>query len=190
MAAAIVRPPRLTCWRYQRIAAAGGEDSDPVLAALKESGSSAAIRGAIADRFGCDAGEVALTRNAMEGLGIGLLGIDLKPGDEVLTTRADYDSCIQILRQRERRDGIRLKLIDVPLPATSDDELVQAFRHGFSPRTKLVLMCHMYNKNGQILPVRPIADAARERGIASLVDGAQSIGHVDTIGEAVTNMNA
>ena len=169
----------LDLWaRYERIAAAGGEDSDPVLASLKESGSSPAIRAALAKAFGCDADEVALTRNAMEGLGIGLLGIDLRPGDEVLTTRADYDSCIQILRQREARDGIRLRLIDVPMPASSDEEVVDAFRAGCSPRTRVILMCHMYNKNGQILPVRKIGDFAREKGIVTVVDGAQSVGHL------------
>lgn len=165
--------------RYQRIAAEGGEDTDPVLAALKESGSSAAIRETMARAFGCDIDEIALTRNAMEGLAIGLLGIDLRPGDEVLTTRADYDSCIRILRQRESRDGIRLKLVDIPMPASTDEEVVAAFEAACSPRTKLILMCHMYNKNGQIIPVRKITDMARARGIFTIVDGAQSTGQID-----------
>lgn len=165
--------------RYQRIAAAGGEDTDPVLAALKESGSSTRMRETMARAFGCGADEIALTRNAMEGLAIGLLGVDLKPGDEVLTTRADYDSCIRILQQREARDGIRLKLIDMPMPASTDEEIVAAFEAGCSPRTKLILMCHMYNKNGQIIPVRRITDMARAKGIVTVVDGAQTTGHVD-----------
>ena len=165
--------------RYQRIAAAGGEDTDPVLAALKESGSSSAIRETMASTFGCGVDEIALTRNAMEGLAIALLGVDLRPGDEVLTTRADYDSCIQILRQREARDGIRLKLIDIPMPASTDEEVVAAFEAACSPRTKLILMCHMYNKNGQIIPVRKITDMARARGIFTVVDGAQSTGQID-----------
>lgn len=165
--------------RYQRIAAAGGEGSDPALAELKESGSSLGIRNAMAAAFGCGADEIALTRNAMEGLAIGLLGIDLKPGDEVLTTRADYDSCIQILRQRERRDGIRLKLIDIPMPAATDEEIVTAFEAGCSSRTRVILMCQMYNKNGQIIPVSRITDMARRRGIMTIVDGAQTIGQLD-----------
>lgn len=164
---------------YERIAAAGGEDTDPVLAELKESGSSAPLRAMMAKAFGCGADEIALTRNAMEGLAVGLLGLDLRPGDEVLTTRADYDSCLLILRQREKRDGIRLKLIDFPMPASTDDEVVAAFERGCSSRTKLILMCHMYNKNGQIIPVRRITDMARARGILTLVDGAQSTGQLD-----------
>ena len=165
--------------RYQKIAAAGGEDTDPVLASLKESGSSTALRETMAKAFGCGTDEIALTRNAMEGLAIGLFGVDLKPGDEVLTTRADYDSCIQIFRQREARDGIRLKLIDIPMPASTDEEIVAAFEAGCSPRTKLILMCHMYNKNGQIIPVRKITDMARGRGIITVVDGAQTTGQID-----------
>lgn len=165
--------------RYQKVAAAGGEDTDPVLASLKESGSSTALREMMARAFGCGADEIALTRNAMEGLAIGLFGVDLQPGDEVLTTRADYDSCIRILQQREARDGIRLKLIDMPMPASTDEEIVAAFEAGCSPRTKLILMCQMYNKNGQIIPVRKIADMARDRGIVTVVDGAQAVGHLD-----------
>ena len=165
--------------RYERIAAAGGEDTDPVLAQLKESGSSAPLRAIVAKAFGCGADEIALTHNAMEGLAVGLLGLDLRPGDEVLTTRADYDSCLLILRQREKRDGIRLKLIDFPMPAATDEEVVAAFERGCSARTKLILMCHMYNKNGQIIPVRRITDMARARGILTLVDGAQSTGQLD-----------
>jgi len=165
--------------RYQKLAAAGGEDTDPVLTTLKESGSSTTIRETMARTFGCGADEIALTRNAMEGLAIGLFGVDLKPGDEVLTTRADYDSCIQILRQREARDGVRLKLIDVPMPASADEDVVGAFEAACSPRTKLILMCHMYNKNGQVLPIRKVADMAREKGIVTVVDGAQSVGHID-----------
>ena len=165
--------------RYERVAASGGEDIDPVLAELKESGSSAPLRAMMAKAFGCGADEIALTRNAMEGLAIGLLGLDLRPGDEVLTTRADYDSCLLILRQREKRDGIKLKLIDIPMPAASDEEVVTAFERGCSDRTRLILMCHMYNKNGQVIPVRRITDMARARGILTLVDGAQSTGQLD-----------
>lgn len=164
---------------YQRVAASGGEDADPVLLALKESGSSAAIRAMMAKAFGCEADEIALTRNAMEGLAIGLLGIDLQPGDEVITTRADYDSCIRILEQRAARDGVGLKLIDIPMPALTDEEVVAVFEAGCSAKTKLILLCHMYNKNGQVLPVRKIADMARAKGIITVVDGAQSIGQID-----------
>ncbi|MEM9085361.1 MAG: aminotransferase class V-fold PLP-dependent enzyme, partial [Pseudomonadota bacterium] len=150
-----------TLARYQTIAAATGVDSDEVLAAMKESGSSAALRARMASTFGCGADEIALTRNAMEGLAIGLLGVDLKPGDEVITTRSDYDSCLKILYQRQARDEISVKLIDIPMGADNDEAIVSAFEEAITPRTRLISMCHMHNKSGQIIPVRKIADLAR-----------------------------
>jgi len=164
---------------FQTIAAGGGEYKTQALNSLKESGSSKSIREMMATTFGCSADEIALTRNAMDGLGIGLLGIDLKKNDEIITTNADYDSCIRIIQQREKRDGIRLKLIDIPMPASSDDEVVSAFESACTSNTKVILMCHMFQKNGQILPVRKISEMARKKGIVTIVDGAQSIGQID-----------
>lgn len=168
-----------TLARYQTIAAATGVENDEVLSALKESGSSAPLRAMMASSFGCEAHEIALTRNAMEGLAIGLLGVDLKPGDEVITTRSDYDSCLKILYQRQARDAISVKLIDIPMGADTDEAIVSAFEEAITPRTRLISMCHMHNKSGQIIPVRKIADLARQKGILTVVDGAQSIGQFD-----------
>lgn len=161
-----------------QVAAEGGEKDHPDLGPLKESGSSFEIRTLLASTFGCAADEIALTRNAMEGLAVGLLGVDLHPGDEVVTTRADYDSCIEILRQRERRHGVALKLIDIPMPARTTEEVVAAFEASITARTRVFLLCHMLNKNGQVLPVREICVMARRRGILTIVDGAQSVGHI------------
>lgn len=165
--------------KFQTITAGGGEYKMEELYSLKESGSSKSLREMMATTFGCSADEIALTRNAMEGLGIGLLGIDLKKNDEIITTNADYDSCIRIIQQREKRDGIRLKLIDIPMFATNDNEVVSAFENACTPNTKVILMCHMFNKNGQILPVQKISEMARKKGIKTIVDGAQSIGQID-----------
>jgi isopenicillin-N epimerase len=162
-----------------QVTAAGGEKLDPVLREHSESGSSPALRQLMAEAFGCGADEIALTRNAMEGLAIGLLGIDLRPGDEVLTTQADYDACIEILRQRQRREGIVVKIVTIPMPACSSEEVVAVFRDAIGERTRLILCSHMVNKNGQILPVREICALARRQGIVSIVDGAQTVGHID-----------
>lgn len=164
--------------RLLQVAAEGGEDEHAALSSLKESGSSEHIRALMANAFGCDAGEIALTRNAMEGLAVGLSGIDLLPGDEVVTTRLDYDSCIEILRQRERREGVKLRLIDAPAPDSTIAEAVAAFERAITTRTRLLLLCHMHNKNGQIFPVKEICAMARRRGVMTVVDGAQSVGHI------------
>src|ERR671917_2939901 len=132
------------------------------------------IRTGLADLFGCDREEVAITRNASDSLEAVLFGLDLKPGDEVLTTTQDYPRMLTTLRQRERRDGIVLKLVKIPVPPKDPSEITAAYEAGFTPRTRLVLVSHMINLTGQITPVRDICELARRRGAETIVDGAHS----------------
>src|ERR671928_970471 len=132
------------------------------------------IRTGLADLFGCDREEVAITRNTSDSLEALLFGFDLKPGDEVLTTTQDYPRMLTTLRQRERRDRIRLKLVKIPVPPKDPSEITAAYEAGFTPRTRLVLVSHMINLTGQITPVRDICELARRRGAESVVDGAHS----------------
>jgi len=137
------------------------------------------VRKRLARMFDCDAEEIALTRNASEGLQICQLGIDLKGGDEVLTTNQDYPRMITTFKQRERREGIELKVFSIPVPSEDPEEIVSLFERNITERTKLILMCHVINLTGQILPVRAVARMARKRGIPLLVDGAHSFAHFD-----------
>jgi isopenicillin-N epimerase len=146
---------------------------------LKESGSSPAIRQALAGYFGGTADEIALTRNAMEGIATVLNGVALKPGDEVLATRFCYDSNLAILRQRVKREGIVLKLLDLPFGPGSDDEIAAAFEAAIGERTRLVSFPHVVSRIGQVLPVRRIAELAAQSGAFTLVDGAHSAGHIE-----------
>jgi len=137
------------------------------------------VRQRMARQWGVDAEEVAFTRNASEGLQILQLGHDLEAGDEVLTTTQDYGRMLTTFRQRERRDGIVMKQVQIPVPADDTAEIVRRFEEGITDRTKLILMCHMINLTGQILPVREVAQMARARGIPVLVDGAHALAHFD-----------
>lgn len=128
----------------------------------------------IADAAGCDPEEIAITRNSSEALEIAQLGVTLKPGDEVLTTNQDYPRMLTTFRQRVRRDGIKLKEISFPVPVVSMDDLYHRFEQAITPQTKLILLCHITNRTGQIFPVRRICDMAHERGIAVIVDGAHA----------------
>jgi selenocysteine lyase/cysteine desulfurase len=128
----------------------------------------------IAESAGVDPEEIAITRNSSESLEIAQLGIDLKPGDEVLTTNQDYPRMLTTFRQRERRDGIKLKTISFPVPVTSMDDLYQRFEQAVTPRTKVILVCHITNRTGQIFPVKRICDMAHARGITVIVDGAHA----------------
>ncbi len=132
------------------------------------------IRTGLAEMFGCDREEIAITRNASESLEILLMGMDLKSGDEILTSSQDYPRMLTTLRQREQREGLILKTIKIPVPANSKDEVIDAFARGISSKTKLILVSHQINLTGQIIPVKEICNLAKSKGIEVIVDGAHS----------------
>ncbi|MFN2491693.1 MAG: aminotransferase class V-fold PLP-dependent enzyme [Pyrinomonadaceae bacterium] len=137
------------------------------------------IRTGLAEMFGCDREEIAITRNASESLEVLLMGMDLKPGDEILTTTQDYPRMLTTLRQREKREGLVLKLIKIPIPPQNLNEIAVAFEQGVTSRTRLVLISHQINITGQITPVKAVCDMARAKGIETIVDGAHSFGQFD-----------
>jgi len=136
------------------------------------------VRVRLARLFGCDPEEIAITRNASESLETCLYGLDLKPGDEVLTTDQDYPRMLTTLDQRARREGIVVRKIRVPVPAESHEQLAALFADNLSSRTRLILCCHMVNITGQIFPVREIVRLGRERGIPVVVDGAHAFAQI------------
>ncbi|MEM1250497.1 MAG: aminotransferase class V-fold PLP-dependent enzyme [Acidobacteriota bacterium] len=135
------------------------------------------VRKRLAQHFGSSTEEIAMVRNASEGLQICQLGFDLEAGDEVLTTTHDYGRMITTFKQRERRDGIVLKQFSLPIPADDDDEVVRLFESNITEKTKVILMCHIVNITGQILPVKKVVQMARKRGIPVIVDGAHAFAH-------------
>ncbi|MCG8448567.1 MAG: aminotransferase class V-fold PLP-dependent enzyme, partial [Pirellulales bacterium] len=137
------------------------------------------VRQRMAREWGVDTEEVAITRNASEGLQICQFGYDLEPGDEVLTTTQDYGRMLTTFKQRERREGIVLKQFELPVPAEDPAEVVRRFEEGITEKTRLILMCHMINLTGQILPVREVVRMARRYDIPVIVDGAHSLAHFD-----------
>ena len=137
------------------------------------------VRARLARAFGVETEEVAITRNASESLQICQLGLDLAAGDEVLTTDQDYPRMVTTFRQRQRREGIVLKQFPIPVPAEDPGEVVRRFEAAITERTRLILMCHMINLTGQILPVRQVVAMARRRGIPVIVDGAHALAHFD-----------
>ncbi|MEM1328596.1 MAG: aminotransferase class V-fold PLP-dependent enzyme [Bacteroidota bacterium] len=136
------------------------------------------VREKLADIAGCNKEELAINRNATEALETVIFGLLLEKGDEVIGTLYDYPNMINAWKQRARRDGIRYQQLDLPF-SRSDDEIVELFTDAFTDKTKVVHLTHMINWTGRILPVRRIADAARERGIEVIVDAAHTFAHID-----------
>lgn len=135
------------------------------------------IRQKIAETFGSSSEEIAITRNVTESLQIALLGIDLKAGDEIITTTHDYPSMKNALFQREKREGIKVKLVSFPYLAQNKQQLIDCFSQNITSRTKMILVCHITNLTGQIFPVRDICQLAKKWGIEVVIDGAHSFGH-------------
>jgi selenocysteine lyase/cysteine desulfurase len=135
------------------------------------------VRRRLAAMLGCSTEELALTRNTSESLMIAQMGLDLARGDEVVSTDQDYGRMNTAWRQRERRDGIVLKLVSFPTPPPSLDVLHERVFSAVTPRTKVILISHMTYTTGQIFPVKSICDEARRRGIFTIVDGGHTFAH-------------
>lgn len=138
-----------------------------------------ALRSKLAELAGCDAEELAINRNATEGLNTVIFGLNLKAGDEIVLTKQDYPNMINAWKQREKRDGIKLVWLNLHLPEENEDAIVQQYVKAFTSRTKVVHVTHLINWTGQFLPIKKIADEAHKRGIEVIGDGAHSFAHTD-----------
>lgn len=126
---------------------------------------------------GCSADELIITRNTTESLDLIISGIDWKPGDEAVMAEQDYPAMLNMFRQISARYGIVNKMVSVPNDPVSDEEITELYESAITPKTRLLMICHMINITGQILPVRKICDMAHNRGVQVMVDGAHSFGH-------------
>jgi len=137
------------------------------------------LRRNMAKMAGCDAEEIAINRNSSEGLETVIFGLQLKAGDEVVAAKQDYPNMVNAYNQRQKRDGIKMVWINLELPSEDENYMVKQYVNAFTPKTKIVHITHIINWNGQILPVKKIAQEAHKRGIEVIVDGAHSFAHFD-----------
>lgn len=132
------------------------------------------VRNGLARLFDVGAEEVAITRNASESLQTLQLGINLKAGDEIVTTTQDYPRMLTTWEQRVRRDGVVLKKVDYPVPLMNARDYVRSIEEAITQRTRVILVSHVCFMTGQILPVAQVVKLARARGIECIVDGAHA----------------
>src|SRR6185312_909133 len=137
---------------------------------------------AVADRLaalaGCDRGDVIITRNTTESLDMIISGYPWKPGDEAIMALQDYGAMLKMFQEAGRRHGVSGKIVSVPNHPANDEEVVAMYERAITPRTKLLLVSHMVNVTGHILPVRKICDMAHARGVEVMVDAAHTYAHV------------
>jgi selenocysteine lyase/cysteine desulfurase len=137
------------------------------------------VRTKLAALAGCSPAELIITRNTTESLDTVISGFDWKPGDEAVMANQDYGAMLDQFRLMARRHGMVNRFVDVPLHPTSDDEVVQVYANAITPKTRLLMVCHMINITGHVLPVRAICDMAHARGVQVMVDGAHAFAHLD-----------
>ena len=132
---------------------------------------------ALAKVVGAKAEEICITRNTTESLDLIIGGYPWKSGDEALMANQDYGAMLNQFKMAEKRFAIQSNTIDVPMDPSSDEEIVKAYEKAITPKTKLLMICHVINITGQILPVQKICQMAHKYGVEVMVDGAHAVGH-------------
>lgn len=137
-----------------------------------------AIAAQLAELAGCDPKEIMITRNTTESLDTVIGGFPWKKGDEAIIADQDYFSIQEMFRQQTDVHGVVLKKLSVPNLPKSDAEIVEVYANAITPKTRMLMVCHMVNITGQILPIRKICDMAHSKGVEVLVDGAHAFAHI------------
>ena len=137
----------------------------------------------VADRLAklvnCNADEVIITRNTTESLDLIVGGFPWEKGDEAIYAQQDYGAMQEHFKLMAKRYGIINKMVSIPNHPKSDEELVALYERQITAKTKLIMVCHMINITGHILPIRKICDMAHRHGVEVMVDGAHCVGHFD-----------
>ncbi|MCX2718185.1 aminotransferase class V-fold PLP-dependent enzyme [Lentiprolixibacter aurantiacus] len=136
------------------------------------------ITARLAALVGCNSEEVIITRNTTESLDMIIGGFPWQEGDEAIYAIQDYGAMRMHFQQVAKRHGVVNKEISIPNHPKSDEELVALYEEQITPRTRLIMLCHMINITGQIMPVRKICEMAHRYGVEVMVDGAHCIGHI------------
>ena len=138
-----------------------------------------AVRARLATLAGCSPDELIITRNTTESLDTVIAGFDWQAGDEAVFAQQDYGAMKDMFALQARRHGLVPKVVDIPMDPASDDELVRLYEEALTPRTRLLMVPHMVNITGHVLPVAAICDMAHRHGVPVMVDGAHTFAHLD-----------
>jgi selenocysteine lyase/cysteine desulfurase len=133
----------------------------------------------LAEFLGVTPEEIVVTRNTSESNNLVSSGLDLKPGDEVLLFSDNHPSNDTAWKEKGRRFGFGVKVVPAVSPHPGAEHYIEAFGEAITPRTRVLAFTHLSSTVGDLFPARELCRMARERGILSLVDGAQSFGLLD-----------
>ena len=144
------------------------------------------LRKRISNWLSCDKKNIIITRNTTESLDLIIGGYPWQKGDEAIYAQQDYGSMKLMFEQVSKRYNIKTKVISIPNHPSSDEEIVRLYENQITKKTKLLMVCHMINITGQVLPVKKICDMAHSYGVEVMVDGAHCVGHFDF---SIDNLN-
>jgi len=132
----------------------------------------------LAEVAGCTSDELIITRNTTESLDMIIGGLNWKEGDEAVMAEQDYGAMLDMFTQISKRYGVVNKIISLPMNPKTDEEIISLYEKAITPKTKLLMVCHMVNITGQILPIKKICDMAHKKGVQVMVDGAHAFAHL------------
>ena len=122
--------------------------------------------------------DLAFVTNATTGVNLAARSLDVRPGDEILTTDLEYGACDLAWEWLCRRTGAEYVRAPIPLPLASPAQLVDALFGRATERTRVVYVSHLTSSTALVLPVEEIVSRARELGLVTIVDGAHAPAHV------------
>ncbi|NNL79844.1 MAG: aminotransferase class V-fold PLP-dependent enzyme [Flavobacteriaceae bacterium] len=137
------------------------------------------LRKKLAQIINCDYKEISLTQNATFGMNFVGMGLDLKAGDELLNTNQEHGGGFGAWQTLAKRRGCIYKQATMPMPANDPQEIYDAIFKEVTSKTRVIAIPHMVSVYGTVLPVKAVCQEARRRGIFTVLDGAQCVGHVD-----------
>ena len=137
------------------------------------------ITAQLASFTGCDSKSLVITRNTTESLDLIISGYPWKKGDHAIHALQDYGAMQDMFEQIAKRYKVAVTKVSVPNHPIDDEEIVSLYESQITSKTRMIMVCHMINITGQILPIRKICAMAHRYGVEVLVDGAHCIGHFD-----------
>jgi len=168
------KPVFNTLMRTFRVQVTNSYDSYNYLPTFRE-----AIRSKLAEFVNASPDEISLTSNTTEGINIVVNGLDMKPGDEVLVTSLEHPGHINPWRLKEKRAGIKITEVPMPLFPKTTKEIVDAFAAAITPKSKIISISHTVFITGLIMPLKELSQLAHDRGLLILADSAHGIGMMD-----------
>ncbi|PID78986.1 aminotransferase [bacterium DOLZORAL124_64_63] len=137
-----------------------------------------AARARLAAFMGCDRDEMIFVPNATTGLNMVARSLDLRPGDEILTTDQEYGAMDRMWRFLCGKTGARYVPVPLPVPLPDPQEVVERIWSAATDRTRVLFISHVTSSTGIILPVQELIRRARRRGIITILDAAHAPGHI------------